>query len=123
MGGGLLGIGWIVDWFRTPSLVAEANQKILCKKDPTQTPPPPLRVSDAYLTWLPPFGFLGLHHVYLRNSNWGMLYAVTAGLCLIGWIVDAFYMVSAVNELNTKLCDPNEKVRKEAKIARQKAKG
>ena len=40
-------------------LVREANQRILCKKDPTQTPPLPKSVSDAYLTWFGPLGILG----------------------------------------------------------------
>lgn len=50
---GLLGVGWVFDWFRLPHLVKEANKKIenpedLHKKD----------LVDAYTLWFP-MGFLG----------------------------------------------------------------
>ena len=50
---GLLGIGYIVDLFRVPWLVKEANSRIV---DPTL--PDKKSVSDAYLLWFP-LGFFG----------------------------------------------------------------
>ncbi len=51
---GLLGMGYVVDLVRVPWLVDNANLEILH---------PELRgrkyLVDAYLLWLPPFGFLG----------------------------------------------------------------
>ena len=33
-------------------------------------------------------GFVGLHHYYLGNRNRAIFYSLTAGLFLIGWLVD-----------------------------------
>lgn len=37
---------------------------------------------------LPPFGILGFHHYYCRRTYWGILYSLTLGCFLLGWIVD-----------------------------------
>ena len=50
---GLFGVGYIVDWFRVPCLVEEANRKI---DNPAEIPKKSL--FDAYLLWFPG-GFFG----------------------------------------------------------------
>jgi len=42
----------------------------------------------AYVFWI--FGFIGLHRFYLGRPLTGALWALTLGLCLIGWIIDLF---------------------------------
>ena len=57
---GLLGVGYVVDWFRVPCLVQEANNRI---EDPTV--PEKKSVADAYLLWFP-LGFLGEYFLLLE---------------------------------------------------------
>ncbi|GFO20813.1 hypothetical protein PoB_004731800 [Plakobranchus ocellatus] len=102
---GVFGLGYLVDLFRAPILVKEANMKKLHKKDPTQPLPPQISIVDAYLTWFP-FGIFGLHHLYMKRHTWAVIYLATFGLFLVGWLVDAIWMVSMVNEANFKLTDP-----------------
>ena len=46
----------------------------------------------AYVFWI--FGFIGLHRFYLGRPLTGALWALTLGLCLIGWIIDLFLIPS-----------------------------
>ena len=39
-------------------------------------------------------GFLGLHQFYVGRIGLGVLYAFTAGLFAIGWILDIFKILS-----------------------------
>ena len=50
---GLFGIGWIIDWFRMPCLVENANKKILDPKYQDKK-----TLSDTYVLWFP-FGIIG----------------------------------------------------------------
>ena len=45
---GLFGVGWIVDWFRMPSLVKNANRLILDPKFRDKK-----TIADAYVLWFP----------------------------------------------------------------------
>ena len=40
------------------------------------------------------FGYIGLHRFYVGKTGTGILYIFTAGLFLIGWIVDIVSIVS-----------------------------
>lgn len=42
----------------------------------------------GYLLWL--LGFFGLHRFYYGRPISGLIYALTLGLLLVGWIVDLF---------------------------------
>lgn len=46
----------------------------------------------AYMLWLPPWGFFGFHHMYLRRTIHGLLSLGTVSFFLIGWVVDALFM-------------------------------
>ena len=50
---GLLGVGWVVDWFRMPWLVKEANRRKTLPEDDDQK-----NAGDAYVLWFP-FGLFG----------------------------------------------------------------
>ena len=45
---GLFGVGWVVDWFRLPCLVREANAR---REDPSSVPAKSL--VDTYILWFP----------------------------------------------------------------------
>lgn len=56
----------------------------------------------AYLLWLPPFGFLGLHKAYLGNPLMAVIYFLTGGGCFFGWASDLFTLSNQVKEANFK---------------------
>ena len=56
----------------------------------------------AYLLWLPPFGFLGLHKAYLGNPLMAVIYFLTGGGCFFGWASDLFTLPKQVREANLK---------------------
>jgi len=58
----------------------------------------------AYLLWLP-FGIFGAHKLYLRRPWIALLYFFTAGLFVIGWIVDLFTMREQVGICNDRIYD------------------
>ncbi|KAK3580131.1 hypothetical protein CHS0354_034072 [Potamilus streckersoni] len=90
---GLLGIGWIVDWFRVCILVQRANNAIKNGPDNRKY------VDEAYVLWFP-LGVLGLHHFYLNRPVWGILYFFTFGLVGIGWLIDGFRIPCLVKDAN-----------------------
>lgn len=95
---GLIGFGWIFDWFRIRSLVRECNEQLYARNSK-----PTKRLDDAYILACNPIGFLGLYHYYLERKEWGIFYTVTLGVFGIGWILDIIRMpclVQSVNEGN-----------------------
>jgi TM2 domain-containing membrane protein YozV len=107
---GLLGVGWLVDGFRIPCLVRDANRRIKRKLDTRRCDDDAddkhVSLCDAYILWFP-LGLIGLHHYYLRRPVWGVAYTFTLGLFGIGWLVDAFRMPCLVNEANERLAHEN----------------
>lgn len=59
----------------------------------------------SWLLWLPPFGILGMHKLYLNNPLMALIYFFTGGGCMFGWITDAFSMNKQVTEANRKTID------------------
>jgi TM2 domain-containing membrane protein YozV len=56
----------------------------------------------AYLLWFF-FGLLGVHKFYLGKIGWGILYLLTGGIFLIGWLIDLFTIPSQVRQYNDGL--------------------
>ena len=56
----------------------------------------------TYLLWFF-FGLFGVHKFYLGRFGWGILYLLTGGLFMIGWIVDIFTIPSQVRRYNRQL--------------------
>lgn len=54
----------------------------------------------GYLCWI--FGFIGLHRFYYGRQITGVIWALTAGLLLIGWIVDLFLIPSMDEDANRR---------------------
>lgn len=48
-------------------------------------------------------GFAGIHRFILGQVGMGILYFLTAGLCLIGTVVDLINYKSLTNEFNSKM--------------------
>jgi TM2 domain-containing membrane protein YozV len=59
-------------------------------------------IGVAYLLWFM-LGILGAHKLYLRRPLMALLYLFTAGLFLIGWIVDLFTMGEQVDACNERI--------------------
>lgn len=126
---GLLGCGYIIDWFRVPCLVKDYNQKI--RNNQPEVGIEERSVSDTYVLWFP-MGLLGevliwvwhfkfsvwlicaisiyeglsvagFHHYYLRRWGWALLYTFTIGLFGIGWLVDLFRIPFLVRKCNNKI--------------------
>lgn len=49
-------------------------------------------VAIGYLIWI--FGFLGAHRFYYGRQVSGIIYLLTFGIFLIGWIIDLFLIPS-----------------------------
>jgi len=56
-------------------------------------------VAIAYLLWLF-VGIFGAHKLYLARPWMALLYLFTAGLLLIGWLIDLFTLKDQVLEFN-----------------------
>ena len=56
----------------------------------------------AYLLWFF-LGLLGVHKFYLGKMGWGILYILTGGIFLIGWLIDLFTLPSQVRHVNEEL--------------------
>lgn len=64
----------------------------------SDTPTHPVLV--GYLFWI--LGFVGAHRFYFGKPLTGILWFLTGGLFLIGWIVDFFLIPSMATEANRK---------------------
>lgn len=92
---GQFGLGWIFDWFRLPVLYER-----FADEDKHKYP------DEAYMFWFP-FGIFGMHHFYLGNKKWGILYACSLGCLLIGWIIDGIRLPWLLKDYNKYIEDPD----------------
>jgi len=93
---GLLGIGYIYDFFRFNSLLSEYNN------NKVNSPINPFKIDEAYLFWLS-FGWIGGHHFYLGNYGRGIFYLFTLGGLGVLFIIDLFLMPQLVKEASMKI--------------------
>ncbi|MBW1816025.1 MAG: TM2 domain-containing protein [Deltaproteobacteria bacterium] len=87
---GLLLIGWIVDLFLIPSMDRKADLRF-------RTGIYDYNVAWVLLTFL---GVFGIHRFYMGKWFTGILYLLTGGLFLIGYIYDLWTLNDQVNILN-----------------------
>lgn len=89
---GLLGIGWLIDLFLIPSMDRRADRRYATG---------PIDYSIAWLlqTFL---GVFGVHRFYLRKWLTGLLWLVTGGLFLVGWLYDFWTLNGQVDEINRR---------------------
>ncbi len=88
--GGLFLVGWIVDIFLIPSM--ERKAELRYKEGPTD-----YSVAWILLTFL---GYLGIHRMYMGKWFTGILYALTGGLFVVGWLYDFCTLNTQISELN-----------------------
>jgi TM2 domain-containing membrane protein YozV len=89
---GLLGIGWIVDLFLIPSMDREADHRYEAGRH------------DYTLAWilLTFFGYLGIHRFYLGKPMTGILWLLTGGLFLCGYLYDFWTLNGQISEENRR---------------------
>ncbi len=87
---GLFFIGWIVDLFLIPALDRSADRRY------AQGP------YDYSVAWilLVFLGVFGIHRFYQGKILTGLLYLVTGGCFLIGWLYDLLTLNGQLDELN-----------------------
>jgi TM2 domain-containing membrane protein YozV len=56
----------------------------------------------TYLLWFF-LGFAGIHKFYLGKTGWGILYLLTGGLFMVGWLLDLFLIPWQVRRTNEEL--------------------
>ena len=87
---GLLGIGWIIDFFLIPSMDRQADFRF-------RSGAYDYSVAWILLTFL---GILGIHRFYLGKPLTGLLWLLTGGLFGIGWIYDFCTLNSQISDAN-----------------------
>ncbi len=87
---GLFFIGWIVDLFLIPSMEREAKIRF--------TPGP----VDYNLSWilLVFLGMFGVHRMYMGKWLTGILYLLTGGLFLVGYLYDMLTLNDQITLIN-----------------------
>ncbi len=87
---GLLFIGWIIDLFLIPGMDRKADRKFKAGE------------IDYTLAWilLTFLGLFGVHRMYMGKWLTGLLYLITGGLFLIGYIYDYWTLNSQISEVN-----------------------
>lgn len=87
---GLLGIGWLVDFFLIPSMEQKADRTYL-------PGPKNYNISWGLLTFL---GVFGVHRFYLGKWITGVIYLLTGGLFGLGYIYDFWTLNRQINEIH-----------------------
>lgn len=88
--GGLLLIGWIVDFFLIPSMAEDADRRY-------RSGPIDYTIAWVLHTFL---GLFGVHRLYMGKIFTGVLYLLTGGLLGIGFVYDLLTLNEQVDELN-----------------------
>jgi TM2 domain-containing membrane protein YozV len=89
---GLLFIGWIVDLFLIPGMDRRADLRF-------QDGPINYTLAWILLTFL---GVFGVHRMYMGKWLSGLIYLLTGGLFLIGYIYDYWTLNDQITDLNTR---------------------
>ncbi len=91
---GFFGIGWLADIFMIPEMVQRSRRNgAQYAADEGEA------LGTAYLLWIVPWlGILGAHRYYAGKLGTGLLYTLTGGLFLVGWILDLFMMPALIRD-------------------------
>ncbi|MFO7459588.1 MAG: TM2 domain-containing protein [Desulfatiglandales bacterium] len=89
---GLFLVGWIVDLFLIPSMDRQADLRF-------RSGPYSYNVAWILLTFL---GIFGIHRFYMGKWISGILYLLTGGLFLIGYIYDYWTLNDQLTLLNSR---------------------
>lgn len=88
--GGLLGVGWLVDVFLIPGMARTAEDRF-AEGD-----------YDYSVAWLLQtfLGVFGFHRFYMGKIWTGLLWLLTGGVFLIGWVYDFLTLNDQLDERN-----------------------
>ena len=89
---GLLGVGWLIDLFLIPSMDRQADARFA-------TGPCDYSVAWILLTFL---GAFGIHRFYMGKIGTGIIWLLTGGLFLVGWLYDFCTLNRQVDEINRR---------------------
>ena len=89
---GLLGVGWLVDLFLIPSMDRQADYRFVFGR------------IDYSLSWilLTFLGIFGVHRMYMGKWLTGILYLLTGGLFLLGYLYDYWTLNDQVSDINRR---------------------
>jgi TM2 domain-containing membrane protein YozV len=90
---GLFFIGWIIDLFLIPGMDESADRRY-------REGPANYTVGWVLLTFL---GILGIHRFYLGKWITGLIWLLTGGLFLIGYLYDYWTLNEQIDERNHRL--------------------
>jgi TM2 domain-containing membrane protein YozV len=89
---GLLGVGWFIDLFLIPLMDRAADRRYA-------SGPFDYTIAWILLTFL---GLFGIHRFYLGKWLTGLLWMVTGGLFLLGYLFDYWTLNEQVDERNRR---------------------
>ncbi len=89
---GLLGIGWLIDPFLIPSMDRAADLRF-------ETGNIDYSLAWLLLTFL---GIFGVHRMYMGKWLTGILYLLTGGLFLLGYLYDYWTLNTQISEINRR---------------------
>lgn len=87
---GLFGIGWLIDLFLIRAMARQAEYRFAAGE------------YDYTVAWLLQtyLGVFGVHRLYMGKIWTGLLWMLTGGIFLIGWVYDFLTLNDQVDELN-----------------------
>ena len=89
---GLLFIGWIIDLFLIPGMDREADRRYVSGDKN-------YNVTWILLTFL---GLFGIHRFYLGKWVTGIIWLLTGGLFLLGYLYDYWTLNEQIDEVNRR---------------------
>lgn len=87
---GLLGVGWLVDLFLIPGMDRRADLRYTEGK------------VDYSVAWILQtfLGAFGIHRFYMGKLGTGLIWMLTGGLFLVGWLYDFWTLNEQISEVN-----------------------
>ena len=89
---GLLGVGWLIDLFLIPGMDRDADRRFVAGDTDYS-------VAWILLTFL---GLLGIHRIYMGKWVTGIIYMLTGGFFVVGWLYDFCTLNTQVSEINER---------------------
>ena len=89
---GLLGVGWLIDLLLIPGMDRDADRRFVAGDTDYS-------VAWILLTFL---GLLGIHRIYMGKWVTGIIYMLTGGFFVVGWLYDFCTLNTQISEINER---------------------